>query len=65
LWCQSIPGDCYQLNQVFQGSTKPVKSPDDQGIPFPEVREGFIYAWAGGGNTAHMVNEDFFAAGLL
>jgi hypothetical protein len=29
------------------------------------MREGLIYAGTGSGNTAHLVNEDFFAAGLL
>jgi hypothetical protein len=24
------------LNQVFEGSTKPVKPPDDKGIPIPD-----------------------------
>jgi hypothetical protein len=39
---------------VFQGSAEPIKASDDQGIPFPEVGEGFIDAGAGGGNTAHL-----------
>jgi hypothetical protein len=29
------------LNQVFEGSTKPVKPPNDEGIPVSDVLQGF------------------------
>jgi hypothetical protein len=29
------------LDEVFEGSAKPIKPPDDQGIPCPDIVDGF------------------------
>ena len=50
------------LDEVFEGSAKPVKSPHNEGIPSPDVVEGVGEAFSFRFGAADDVSVDFQAA---
>ena len=51
------------LNEVFEGAAKPVKPPDNEGIPVPDVVERFSKPLALRLYATYRIGEDFQAAG--
>ena len=53
------------FNEIFEGSAKPVKPPDHEGIPVPDVGECLSQAFALGFGAADGIREDFQTAGSI
>jgi hypothetical protein len=51
-----------RLDEVGEGPSKAVEAPDDQGVAFPKVAQGFIEACPFGFRTGRNVGKDAFTA---
>jgi hypothetical protein len=50
---------CEPLDEVLEGTAKPVKPPDNKNISLPDVVEGFVQAFALELGAANNIGEDF------
>jgi len=51
------------FNEIFEGTAKPIKPPDNEGVPVPDVVECLGQAFALCFRAADGIREDFEATG--
>jgi len=58
--CALQRGDC--LYEMLEGTAESIKPPDNQRIPFPQVRERCGQSWPLLLGTGDLISEDIFRA---